>query len=61
MAEDRILGFRITPIARRRLINFRANKRGYWSLWIFITLFFLSLFAELIANERPLLVKFDGG
>ena len=59
--DGRFWGFRITPIARRRLINFRANKRGYWSLWIFLTLFFLSLFAEMIANDRPLLVKFDGG
>ena len=60
MADDRILGLRITPITRRRLHNFRANKRGYWSLWVFLALFFASLFAELIANDRPLLVRFDG-
>ena len=60
MAEDRILGLRITPITHRRLHNFRANRRGFWSLWIFLTLFFVSLFAELIANDKPLLVKFDG-
>ena len=60
MTEDRFLGLHITPITRRRLINFRANKRGFWSLWIFLALFFTSLFAELIANDRPVLVKFDG-
>ena len=60
MAEGRILGFRVTPITRRRLHNFRANKRGYWSFWLFLILFFTSLFAELIANDKPLLVKFDG-
>ena len=50
----------MTPLTRRRLANFRANKRGYWSLWIFLALFVLSLFAELIANDRPLLVRFEG-
>jgi len=51
---------RITPLTRRRIENFKANRRGYWSTWIFLTLFFLSLFAELIANERPLLIRYDG-
>ncbi len=60
MDGDRILGLRVTPITRRRLHNFRANRRGFWSLWIFLVLFFTSLFAELIANDKPLLVKFDG-
>ncbi len=50
----------MTPIAKRRLQNFRANKRGYWSLWIFLVLFVLSLFAELIANDKPILVSYDG-
>ena len=54
------LGRRITPLTRRRLDNFRANKRGFWSLWIFLVLFVASLFAELIANDRPLLIRFDG-
>ena len=58
--EDRICGITITPITRRRLHNFRANKRGFWSLWIFLALFLTSLFAELIANDRPLLINFDG-
>lgn len=60
MADGAAFGFRMTPLTRRRLYNFRANKRGYWSLWIFLALFFTSLFAELIANDRPLLVRFDG-
>jgi len=60
VASDTMFGVRLTPMTRRRLQNFRANKRGYWSLWIFLTLFFVSLFAELIANDRPLLVRFDG-
>ncbi|WP_239025272.1 ABC transporter permease [Rhodoligotrophos defluvii] len=45
---------------RRRWENFKANRRGFWALWIFLVLFVLSLFAELIANDRPLLVKYDG-
>jgi len=50
----------MTPVNRRRWQSFRANRRGWWSLWIFLVLFTLSLFAELIANDRPLLVRFDG-
>ena len=50
----------MTPLTRRRLRNFRANARGYWSLWIFVALFVLSLAAEMIANDRPLLVRYDG-
>ena len=40
--------------------NFQANRRGYWSLWIFLLLFVVSLFAEFIANDRPILVVYDG-
>ena len=58
--DDRFLGFRITPINRRRIDNFKANRRGWWSLWIFLVLFGLSLVAELIANDRPLLIRYDG-
>jgi microcin C transport system permease protein len=50
----------LSPINRRRLNNFRANRRGWWSLWIFLTLFVLSLFAEFLANDRPLLVRYKG-
>jgi microcin C transport system permease protein len=52
--------FRLSPINARRWYNFRANRRGYWSLWIFTILFVVTLFAELIANDRPLYVRFDG-
>ena len=57
----RFLGMAITPLVQRRLAKLRANKRGYWSLWVFLALFLISLFAEFIANDRPLLVYYDGG
>lgn len=57
---DRWLGMPIGPLTRRRLHNFRANKRGYVSFWIFLVIFILTLFAEFIANDKPLLIKFDG-
>ena len=50
----------LTPVNRRRLDNFRANKRGWWSLWIFLFLFIGSMFAELIANDRPVVVSYKG-
>lgn len=51
---------RLSPINRRRWENFKANRRGYWSLWIFIILFVLSLFAEVIANDKPILARYNG-
>jgi microcin C transport system permease protein len=59
-AGEVFLGRRISPLTRRRLDNFRANRRGFWSLWVFLVLFGASLFAEFIANDRPLLVRYDG-
>ncbi|WP_349256375.1 ABC transporter permease [Arenibaculum sp.] len=50
---------RVTPLTQRRIANFKANRRGWWSLWIFLVLFVLSLFAEFIANDRPLLVRYE--
>src|SRR5262249_11449501 len=50
----------LSPINRRRWRNFKANDRGFYSLIIFLILFVLSLFAELIANDKPLLIKQDG-
>jgi len=44
----------------RRLHNFRLNRRGFWSLWIFLALFTFSLFAELFVNDKPLLIRYDG-
>ena len=52
--------FAPSPLNRRRWQNFKANRRGYWSFWIFMILFVVSLFAELIANDRPFMVKYDG-
>ncbi len=60
MAQDRFAGMSITPLTRRRLDNFHANRRGFWSLWIFLFLFFFSLFAEFIANDKPILISYDG-
>lgn len=50
----------LSPINRRRWAGFKANRRGYWSLWIFMILFVLSLGAELIANDRPIMVALEG-
>jgi len=53
--------FALSPISDRRWQNFKANRRGYWSFWIFLVLFVLSLFAEFIANDKPFLIRHDGG
>ena len=49
----------MTPITQRRIAQFKANRRGYYSLWIFMVLFVLSLFAEFIANDKPILMSHD--
>jgi microcin C transport system permease protein len=53
-------GIEFSPINIRRWQNFKANRRGYWSLWLFLVLFVVTLFAELIANDKPLYLRFDG-
>ena len=50
----------LSPINKRRWQNFKRNKRGWWSFWIFLVLFGLSLFAEFIANDKPFLVSHNG-
>ena len=40
--------------------RFRSDRRGYFSLIIFSVLFILSLFSELISNDRPLIARYDG-
>jgi microcin C transport system permease protein len=50
----------LSPINRRRLDNFKRNRRGYWSFWIFMALFGLSLFADVIANDRPIVANYKG-
>lgn len=54
------LGRPISPLTQRRLKNFSANKRGLWSLWIFLALLVVTLPAEFVANDKPLLVRYDG-
>jgi len=51
---------KLSPLNQRRFANFKANRRGYRSLCIFLVIFTLSLFAEFIANDRPLLVSYKG-
>jgi microcin C transport system permease protein len=58
--SERFLGISISPLTKRRLSNFRHNRRGFWSLWIFLILFVITLFAEFIANDKPLLMRYDG-
>jgi len=50
---------RLSPVNQQRWLRFRHNRRGYWSLWIFLVIFALSLAADLLANEKPLLVRYQ--
>ncbi len=52
--------FRLKGLNRRRWELFKANRRGFWSLWIFGALFLISVFAPIIANDRPILVSYKG-
>jgi len=52
--------FALSPINRRRLANFRKNRRGTWSLVIFLVLFVLSLFAEVLVNDKPIVISYKG-
>lgn len=52
--------FALSPLNRRRWTNFKRNRRAYWSLWIFMILFGLSLFAEFLANDKPIVVSYRG-
>lgn len=52
--------WQLTPINRRRWANFTANRRGYWSAWLFLALFIGCMCAELIANDKPILVRYKG-
>ncbi len=60
VAEPRTGLFTLSPLNRRRWRNFRANGRAFWSLILFSILFGFTLFAELIANDKPLLVSYRG-
>jgi microcin C transport system permease protein len=50
----------LSPLQRRRWEVFKLNRRGFWSLWVFLLLFGVSLGSEFIANDKPILVKYDG-
>lgn len=50
----------LTPLTLRRLYSFRRNRRGWWALWIFLLLFGVTLVAECVANDRPILVQYEG-
>ena len=50
----------LSPITQRRLSLFKANKRGFYSFWLFIALFFICIGSEFIANDKPLLIHYDG-
>ena len=50
----------LSPLNQRRFANFCANKRGYWSLWIFVALFLVTLGAEFVTNDRPIIVSYKG-
>jgi len=52
--------FALSPLNRRRWDNFKRNRRGYVSLWVFSVLFVISLFAEFIANDQPIFIRYDG-
>jgi len=51
---------RLTPLDRRRLESFKANRRGYWSFWIFMALFLMSLGSNFLANDRPIVAWYKG-
>ncbi len=50
----------LSPLNKRRWRNFSRNRRAFWSLWIFVILFGISLFAEFVANDKPILVNYRG-
>ncbi len=52
--------FQFSPQSQRRFLRFKANRRGWWSLWIFIALLLVCLCGELIANDKPLIIRYDG-
>ena len=51
---------RISPLNKRRWESFKANRRGYISFWLFLAMFFISLFAEFIANDKPIFIRVNG-
>jgi microcin C transport system permease protein len=58
--QRKIFGISVSRLAARRWENFKANRRAYWSLWIFTALFLFCLPAEIVANDKPLVVRYEG-
>ena len=56
--QSRFMGMEISPLTRRRIDSFRAHRIGYWSMWVFLVLFGITLFSEFIANDKPLLLEY---
>ena len=56
---DKRQWIKLNPINQRRLHNFKANRRGFWSVWIFLFLFVVTLFAEFVANDKPFVVSYE--
>ncbi|MGB3316833.1 MAG: ABC transporter permease [Albidovulum sp.] len=52
---------RLSPLNQRRWRNFKANRRAVWSLGIFLVLFVISLMAEVVANDKPIIVSYRDG
>jgi ABC-type uncharacterized transport system, permease component len=51
---------RLSPLNRRRWQNFRSNRRGWWSLWLFLALFLVAMASDFIANDRPIIASYKG-
>ena len=58
--QSRFAGLTVSTLARRRIDAFKSNRRGFWSLWLFVSFLFISLMAEFICNDRPFVVLYDG-
>lgn len=54
--QPRFLLWDVSPLTRRRIDQFKTNRRGFWSLVVFLTIFVASWFSELIANDKPLMI-----
>ena len=50
----------LSPLTKRRLSQFKRNRRGYYSFLIFMVIFMITMMAELVANDKPLLIRYDG-
>ena len=58
--DDSAPRWQMSPLTKRRWANFKANKRGYFSLWAISIMMVLSFFAEFIANDKPLIMGYNG-